>query len=186
MTTTETADAGFDLDLTAILPRLRVYAMSLTRDADRADDLVQQTVMKALAGRGSYRPGTNFSGWMYRIERNEFISDLRRTRPTVDIDTALPALSVPPRQDNGLIMREFMAAFRQLSGGARQALLLQHLEGYSQEKIANHSGIAVGTAKSRLSRGRSKLAELLAPTVTPLRDARAHYAQRRSSSCLPS
>ena len=184
MPTTKTADAGFNLDLTAIVPRLRAYAMSLTRDADRASDLVQQTVMKALAGRESYRSGTNFAGWIFRIERNEFISELRRTRP-IDIAN-LPALSIPPRQDNGLIMREFMAAFRQLSGGARQALLLQHLEGYSQEKIANHSGIAVGTAKSRLSRGRSKLAELLAPTVTPLRDARAHYAQRRSSSCLPS
>ncbi len=169
---------GFDADLQAILPRLRLYAMSLTRNGDRADDLVQQTVMKALAGRRSFRPGTNFAGWMMRIERNEFISELRRTRPTVDIDTVnLTALSEPPRQDNGLVMREFVAAFRQLPRGTRQALLLGHLQGYSQEQIARHSSIAVGTVKSRISRGRAVLARQLILNDDTPRDVHVHCAE---------
>ena len=67
MTTTAT-NAGFDLDLKDILPRLRIYALSLTRNGDRADDLVQQTALKALAGRTSFCVGTNFAGWIFRIE----------------------------------------------------------------------------------------------------------------------
>ena len=81
--TTEVDD--FHEQMKAILPRLRLYALSLTHDRDRANDLVQETVLKALAGRASFRPGTNFSGWVFRIQRNEFISSLRRLKPTVPI-----------------------------------------------------------------------------------------------------
>jgi RNA polymerase sigma-70 factor (ECF subfamily) len=152
----------FNASLKDVLPRLRVYAMSLTRDRDRADNLVQQTSLKALAGRESFRPGTNFSGWIFRIERNEFISELRRGRPTVDIDAAGATPSTPPRQDSGLVMREFMTAFRQLSRGSRQALLLSRLEGHTHEQIASRAGVAVGTVKSRMWRGRAALQRLLA------------------------
>jgi len=108
MSTTLHLNAGFDLDLRGMLPRPHTYALSLTRNSDRADDLVQQTALKALAGRESFHSGTNFAGWVFRIQRNEFISELRRARPTVDIDTpAVPALSHPPRQESGLILREF-------------------------------------------------------------------------------
>ena len=79
----------FDTDLTQLLPRLRIYALSLTRDSVRADDLVQQTVLRSLAGRNSFRPGTNFPGWLFRIQRNEFISGLRRERPTVELNDAI-------------------------------------------------------------------------------------------------
>ena len=79
----------FDTDLTQLLPRLRIYALSLTRDSVRADDLVQQTVVRSLAGRKSFRPGTNFPGWLFRIQRNEFISGLRRERPTVELNDAI-------------------------------------------------------------------------------------------------
>jgi RNA polymerase sigma-70 factor (ECF subfamily) len=141
--------------------------------------------MKALAGRRSFRPGTNFAGWMYRIERNEFLSELRRSRPRVDIDAVDQlVLSVPPRQDNGVVMREFMAAFRQLPVGARQALLLGHLNDYSQEQIARHSGIGVGAVKSRISRGRAMLARLLAPTIN-IPSGRS-CPLNSTESCLPS
>ena len=93
MPMTQTEIDGFNASLTEALPRLRVYALSLTRDRDRADNLVQQTSLKALAGRESFRPGTNFGGWIFRIERNEFISGLGRERPTVDIDYAHATLS---------------------------------------------------------------------------------------------
>ncbi len=153
---------GFDLDLTAILPRLRIYALSLTRNRDRADDLVQQTAMRALAGRKSFQNGTNFAGWMFRIQRNEFISGLRRAHPVVEVDDKImAAVEQPMRQDAGLILREFLAAFTKLSSDARQALLLAGLDGQSYQEIAKRAGISVGTVKSRVSRGRARLRELL-------------------------
>src|SRR4029453_11077121 len=127
----------FQADLMTMLPRLRIYAMSLTRDPDRADDLVQQTVLHSLVGRVSFRPGTNFPGWLFRIERNEFISGLRRERPTVELNDAIASTLVhAQRQESGLVMREFMKAFRTLGGGQRRALLMTALEGQSHETIA--------------------------------------------------
>jgi len=159
---TAAINTEFDLGLTENLARLRIYALSLTRNGDRADDLVQQTVLKALTGRGSFRPGSNFAGWIFRIQRNEFISELRRTRLIVDVfDEVSTTLSVAPRQESGLILREFLGAFRQLPQGSRQALLLAQLEGLSYQQIADHVGIAQGTVKSRISRGRASLARLL-------------------------
>lgn len=79
----------FHEELKRLLPRLRVYALSLTRDQIAADDLVHDTVVKALAGRHSFQPGTNLSAWLFRIERNEFISNMRRVRPSVPVDSAI-------------------------------------------------------------------------------------------------
>lgn len=152
----------FEADLTMLLPRLRIYALSLTRDADRADDLVQQTVVQSLAGRHSFQPGTNFAGWLFRIERNEFISGLRRQRSTVEMTDAIAnKLSHPPRQESGIMMREFKQAFRTLGGAQRRALLMTALEGHSHKMIADHCSVSTGTVKSRVSRGRSRLRELL-------------------------
>ena len=152
----------FRADLTMMLPRLRRYAMSLTRDADRANDLVQQTVLKSLSGLKSFRPGTNFPGWLFRIERNEFISALRRQRPTVELNDAVAnALSYLPQQESGIVMREFKKAFRTLAGSQRKALLLTALEGHSHKSIAAFSGVSVGTVKSRVSRARTKLRQIL-------------------------
>lgn len=166
MLMTQATNACFNADLESILPRLRVYAMSLTRNIDRADDLVQQTALKALAGQGSFRAGTNFEGWMFRIQRNEFISELRRTRPTTSLDDPVvqtTSKSCPPLQENGLIMREFMAAFRQLSGARRQALLLATVDGQPYDRIAERAGVTVGAIKSRVRRGRAMLKHLLDP-----------------------
>ena len=120
----------FHEQLKAILPRLRIYALSLTRDRDAADDLVHDTVIKALTGRRSFQPGTNLAAWLFRIQRNEFISGLRRQRPSVPVDTAIAeSLSHPAHQDSGLIMREFVTAFAKLVPTQREALLLAVLEG---------------------------------------------------------
>jgi RNA polymerase sigma-70 factor (ECF subfamily) len=154
---------NFHADLKMILPRLRIYALSLTRDSDRADDLMQRTVVKALTGRKSFQPGTNFPGWLFRIQRNEFISGLRSRRPTVTLDdTITNGLSHEPRQESGIIMREFKKAFYALSSCQRETLLLAALEGYSYERIAAHSGVSVGTVKSRVSRARATLKQILA------------------------
>jgi len=152
----------FDTDLTQLLPRLRVYALSLTRDSVRADDLVQQTVVRSLAGRKSFRPGTNFPGWLFRIQRNEFISGLRRERPTVELNDAISStLAHSQRQESGLVMREFKKAFRTLAADQRRALLLTALEGHSHERIAGAFGVAIGTVKSRVSRARTQLRQML-------------------------
>jgi len=152
----------FHEQLKTVLPRLRIYALSLTRDRDAADDLVHDTVVKALTGRHSFQPGPNLAAWLFRIQRNEFISGLRRRRPTVPVDTAVAeSLSHPPHQDSGLIMREFMSAFGKLAAAQREALLLAVLEGLPYETIADHTGVSVGTVKSRISRARDTLERLL-------------------------
>jgi RNA polymerase sigma-70 factor, ECF subfamily len=187
MLTTQTMNADFDCDLKSILPRLRVYAMSLTRDMDRADDLVQQTALKALAGRESFRTGTNFAGWMFRIQRNEFISELRRARPTVSLDDPVAQTkSHAPLQENGLVMREFMAAFRQLSDARRQALLFATVDGQPYDQIARRAGVTVGAVKSRIRRGREMLKQLLDPQVAPPQGATLTHAPRRTIPCLVS
>jgi len=161
----------FHEQLKTILPRLRVYALSLTRDRDAADDLVHDTVVKALSGRASFEPGTNLSAWVFRIQRNEFISGLRRLRPTVPVDSAVAeSLSHQPHQESRLVMREFMSAFGKLAPTQREALLLAVLEGQSYEVIAAHTGVSVGTVKSRISRARDTLERLLLegePTARP-------------------
>ena len=162
MSSRQTPTGDFDTDLTEQLPRLRIYALSLTRDSVRADDLVQQTVLRSLAGRKSFRPGTNFPGWLFRIQRNEFISGLRREKPTVELNDAISStLSHAQRQESGIVMREFMAAFRTLAGDQRSALLQTALEGHSHDTIAGRAGIAIGTVKSRVSRARAQLRQLL-------------------------
>ena len=162
MSTSPTMTGDFHVDLKALLPRLRIYALSLTRDRDRADDLVQDAVVKALAGQHSFQPGTNFPAWIFRIQRNEFISGLRRQRPTVPLDDAIAAtLSHAPAQESGLIMREFTKAFGLLASGQREALLLSVLEGWSYRQIAVLSDVSVGTVKSRISRARTVLNQML-------------------------
>ena len=162
MSIPQTITGDFHVDLKAALPRLRIYALSLTRDRDRADDLVQDAVVKALAGQRSFQPGTNFPAWLFRIQRNEFISGLRRQRPTVPLDDAIAStLSHAPAQESGLIMREFTKAFGLLAAGQREALLLAVLEGWSYQRIAVLSDVSVGTVKSRISRARTALKQTL-------------------------
>lgn len=162
-TPSTTNDVGdFHGQLTTILPRLRIYALSLTRNRDSADDLVHDTVIKALAGRQSFQPGTNLAAWLFRIQRNEFISGLRRVRPTVPVDSTIAeTLSHPPHQESGLIMREFLTAFSKLAPTQREALLLAVVEGLPYETIAAHTNVSVGTVKSRISRARDRLEHLL-------------------------
>src|SRR5882757_9645077 len=148
VTETSSDVRDFHEQLKAILPRLRIYALSLTRDRDAADDLVHDTVMRALAGRHSFQPGTNLAAWLFRIQRNEFISGVRRQRPTVPVDTEISnKLSHPANQESGLVMREFVSAFSKLVPTQREALLLAVLEGLPYGAIAEHTGVSVGTVK---------------------------------------
>jgi RNA polymerase sigma-70 factor (ECF subfamily) len=145
------------------LPNLRAYALSLTRSADRADDLVQDTLEKAWRHIDRYTPGTNLRGWLCTILRNTFYSDLRKVRREVpDPDGFFVArLTVSPAHDSVLAMREFLAAFGRLSPEHREALALVGALGFSYAEVAEVTTLAIGTVKSRVCRARARLAELL-------------------------
>jgi RNA polymerase sigma-70 factor (ECF subfamily) len=150
---------GFEEQIVAILPRLRVQAMALTRNRAGAEDLVQDAVCNALSAWHSFVPGTNFAAWVHRILRNRFISDLRRRRDTVDIEDLPPeSLALESSQEDRVCVRELSRALADLPREQREALLLQTVHGLSYEQLAERTGCAVGTAKSRVFRARRSLA----------------------------
>ncbi|MDB5316407.1 MAG: polymerase subunit sigma-70 [Rhodospirillales bacterium] len=144
--------------LVSALPRLRVQALSLTRNRADADDLVQAAVTNALAAQGSFTPGTNFQAWMFRILRNRFLSDRRRNRDTIEIDDAPPAaVARPAGQEHSLALAELRCQMARLPADQRTALVMVSLQGMSYEDVAEAMGCAVGTAKCRVFRARRQL-----------------------------
>lgn len=149
--------------LAEAIPKLRAFAISLTRDVSAADDLVQDTILKAWSNMDKFDPATNLDAWLFTILRNTFYSSLRKTRREVqDSDGAHAAqLAVKPAHDGMLAMKEFRLAFDQLSPEHREVLILVGASGFSCEEAAGMMGVAVGTVKSRASRARKRLAEML-------------------------
>ena len=145
------------------LPSMRAFAMSLARNSGTADDLVQDTIVKAWSNIDKFEAGTNMRAWLFTILRNTFYSLRRkRGREVADIDGELAGrLSEKPAHDGRLAMNEFRVAFAKLPDEQREALLLVGAEGFSYEEAAGMCGCAVGTIKSRANRGRAKLAELM-------------------------
>jgi RNA polymerase sigma-70 factor (ECF subfamily) len=152
-------------DLLASVPALRAFAMSLSGNRDRADDLVQETLLKAWANRTSFTPGTNVSAWLFTILRNVFYSEHRKRRREVeDADGRIAArLATHPAQDGHMDLMDFQKALQQLLPDQREALILIGGSGLSYEEAAQICGCAVGTIKSRVNRARNRLAELLSP-----------------------
>jgi len=149
---------SFHDQLVAILPRLRVQAVSMTRNRADADDLVQAAVSNALAAQHSFTPGTNFGAWMFRILRNRFLSDIRRRRDTCDMDNApAEALARPAAQEDSLALRELRRRLADLPADHRTALMLVTVQGMSYEEAAEVMNCAVGTAKCRVFRARRQL-----------------------------
>ena len=150
-------------ELVQHLPALRAFAMSLTRNASAADDLVQDTIEKAWKNIGSFTPGTNLRAWLFTIERNAFYSSRRKVKREVeDIDGVMAAtMAEKPAHDGRLAMNDFRKAFEQLPDEQREALILVGGEGFAYDEAAAMCGVAVGTIKSRANRGRKRLAELL-------------------------
>lgn len=152
----------FHQDLIAMLPRLRVQALALTRNRSQADDLVQECVMRALAARQSFMVGTNFAAWLHRILRNHFISELRKRRDTVTIEDAPPALlGAAAVAEDRIALGELWQAMQGLSPEHREALVMVAVEGMSYEQVAELSGVPVGTAKCRVFRARRQLQAML-------------------------
>jgi RNA polymerase sigma-70 factor (ECF subfamily) len=146
------------------IPRLRRYARALTRNIDRADDLVQETLLRAMANIQSFQPGTNLSAWLFTILRNLFHSEYRKRRREVEDPDGSYAgrLKVQPEQGSRLDFEDFRSALAKLPPDQREALLLVGAQGFSYEDAAQICGVAVGTIKSRVNRARSRLASLLA------------------------
>ncbi|MBF9044330.1 RNA polymerase sigma factor [Rhodobacterales bacterium HKCCE4037] len=145
------------------LPSMRAFARSLTRNAATADDLVQDTVVKAWSNIDKFEPGTNMRAWLFTILRNTYYSlHRKRSREVADVDGVMAGrLSEKPAHDGRLVMKDFTAAFALLPDEQREALLLVGASGFSYEEAAEMCKCAVGTIKSRANRGRKRLAELM-------------------------
>lgn len=145
------------------VPSLRAFAISLCGNVDRADDLVQETLVRALANIDSFQPGTNMSAWLFTILRNHFRSEYRKRRREVEDNEGHYAetLKSQPEQYGQVEFREFRQALAQLPSDQREALILVGASGFSYEEAAHICGCAVGTIKSRVNRARTRLAELM-------------------------
>jgi len=145
------------------LPALRAFAISLTGNVALADDMVQDTVVKAWTHIDSFQPGTNMRAWLFTILRNTFYSHTRKRRRELPDPDGVHAASLyeKPAHDSKLAMTDFRAAFAKLSPEHREILLLVGASGFSTQEAAAMIGIAEGTVKSRASRARSRLSALL-------------------------
>lgn len=173
-------------EVLATVPSLRAFAMSLCGNTDRADDLVQETLLRALTHIDTFQPGTNMPAWLFTILRNLFRSEYRKRRREVEDADGHYAetLASHPEQDGRVEFNEFRAALDKLPQDQREALILVGASGFSYEDAAAICGCAVGTIKSRVNRARTRLAELLAidglDDLGPDRTTRAVLAGGRS------
>ncbi len=149
--------------LLAAVPSLRAFAISLSGQVDRADDLVQDTLLRALSHIDRFERGTNLNAWLFTILRNLFHSEYRKRRREVEDPDGSYAgrLKVQPEQGSRLDFEDFRSALAKLPADQREALLLIGAEGLSYEEAASIIGVPEGTVKSRVNRARAKLADLL-------------------------
>ena len=145
------------------IDRLYRAACALTGNRVAADDLVQETLLRALANIDSFQPGTNMSAWLFTILRNLFRSEYRKRRREVeDTDGSYAeSLKSQPEQNSHLEFKEFRAALAKLPPDQREALILVGASGFSYEEAAAICESAVGTIKSRVNRARARLSKLL-------------------------
>jgi RNA polymerase sigma-70 factor (ECF subfamily) len=148
----------------AALPNLRAFALSLCHNTDRADDLVQDTILRAWANLDRFEAGTNLNAWLFTILRNGFYSQHRKKRREVEDPDGFFAgrLRTAPEQPARCDVQDMLKALAKLPVEHREALLLIVAEGLSYEEAARVCGVPVGTIKSRTFRARAGLARLLA------------------------
>jgi RNA polymerase sigma-70 factor (ECF subfamily) len=146
------------------IPRLRRYARALTRDAARADDLVQSCLLRALAKEHLWQPGTDLRAWLFTILHNQNVNEVRRSvreGVTVAVEDVAPVLTMAPNAGPSLQLRDLERAIGLLPEEQRQVILLVGLEGMRYEEVAAVLDIPIGTVRSRLSRGREMLRKLM-------------------------
>jgi RNA polymerase sigma-70 factor (ECF subfamily) len=147
------------------IPRLRRYARALTRDASRADDLVQSCLVRAIAKQHLWQPGTDLRAWLFTILHNQHVNDVRRgvrEGVAVPVEDVASALTVEANAGASLQLRDLERALTRLPDEQRQVILLVGLEGMHYEEVATILNIPIGTVRSRLSRGRDTLRMLMA------------------------
>ena len=153
----------FSDDLVASIPYLRAFAHLLVKDHVLAEDVVQDTLVRALASRTQFKPGTNLRGWLTIILRNRYFNLRRRRgfRAEIPTDVELIGVGTSGGQEERLEFRDFQRAFGTLPPAQQHALALVGADGLSYEEAAQVTGCMVGTMKSRVSRARSQLVYLL-------------------------
>lgn len=165
------SDDDFRNQLAAVIPQLRAFGRSLSGNSDTGDDLVQETLLKAWAARDRYEAGTNLRAWTFIILRNLFLSQMRRNRFRGEWDdqVAEKVLSAPASQDKHVELGDVQRALQYLPEAQREALILVGAGSFSYEDAAEICGVAVGTIKSRVARGRVALEAAMMGNVLPSR-----------------
>jgi RNA polymerase sigma-70 factor (ECF subfamily) len=150
-------------EVVGMIPALRAFAWSLSHNGSDADDLVQDTLIKAWTHRDKFEAGTNLRAWLFTILRNTYYTTVLRRRREVRDETGEYAGSLrsPPTQDWGVAMQELQAALQQLPPEHREALILVGAAGLSYEEAAQICGCALGTIKSRVNRARARLLKIM-------------------------
>jgi RNA polymerase sigma-70 factor (ECF subfamily) len=159
-----TVSAQLEANLIAAIPNLRAFAVSLCGNPDLADDLVQETLLKAWKNLATFVEGTNLPAWLFTILRNNFYSEYRkRRREVADPDGVIAAkLASAPAQNGRMDFLDFHNALQQIPVDQREALILVGASGFSYVEAAEVCSCAVGTMKSRVNRARNRLGDLLA------------------------
>lgn len=164
-------DTDFKAALADLIPYLRAFARSLCRDASEADDLAQEALIKAWRARDSFEPGTNLKAWVFMILRNHFYSERRKAWRKNEIATDSEIERPGPKtaaQDASIALAEVREALSHLSEDQREAIILVGAGGFAYEEAAEICGVAVGTIKSRVSRARIALADLIERGAIPM------------------
>lgn len=168
---TALSDDDFRTQLAVVIPQLRAFGRSLSGNRDTGDDLVQETLLKAWAARDRYEAGTNLRAWTFIILRNLFLSQMRRNRFRGEWDdqVADKILSAPASQDKHVELGDLQRALQYLPETQREALILVGAGGFAYEEAAEICGVAVGTIKSRVARGRVALEAVMMGSDLPSR-----------------
>jgi RNA polymerase sigma-70 factor (ECF subfamily) len=199
VTNDKEASPEFRSALIDSIPHLRAFARSLTRNRDRADDLVHDAAVRALAAADQFTPGTNFKAWIFTILRNLYYNEGRKHHSlNVPFDEiAGEAYAIAAAQEATLEFGDFRRAFWQLSEDHREVLMLVGAGGLSYEEAANICHCAVGTIRSRLSRARDELKKTLTEDTLAISRSEADQValepdellnprpRREASKCVP-
>ena len=154
---------SLEREVLSFLPALRAFARSLTRNRTEADDLVQETLLKALSNIDKFDPGTNLRAWLFTILRNTYYTEIRKRRRESDglAQLSQQDTNVGPSQEWSVTLSSLKDALSHLPDDQREALVLVGAAGLSYEEAAEVCGCALGTIKSRVNRARAKLLTLM-------------------------
>ena len=183
-----TATSSWRDEVVALIPALRAFAWSLSHNGSDADDLVQDTLIKAWTNRDKFEPGTNLRAWLFTILRNTYYTNVLRRRREVRDEQGeyAGALKAAPTQDWSVAMRSLQVALQQLPDEHREALILVGAAGLSYEEAAEICGCALGTIKSRVNRARARLLKIMDaddPTERLTPQSWCLGVRARSSAC---